>query len=163
MAVHSRKRWAALAAWCALSFAAGAIGAAASLHARDFYAQLVRPDWAPPPSVFGPVWSVLYLLMAIAAWRVATSNAAGSRTALVAFVVQLALNALWSWLFFGWHLGAASVLDIGLLWLLVASTLVLFWRIDRVAGALLVPYLAWLSFAGALCWTIWRTNPAVLG
>ncbi|HEY6940248.1 TspO/MBR family protein [Dokdonella sp.] len=163
MAVQSHRRWAALAGWCALCFAAGGIGAVASVDARGFYADLVRPEWAPPPSVFGPVWSVLYLLMAIAAWRIGLSNATGARPALVAFVLQLAVNALWSWLFFAWHLGAASVLDIGLLWLLVVATLVLFWRIDRIAGALLVPYLAWVSFAGALCWAIWRANPTLLG
>ena len=96
-------------AWLAICFIAAAIGSAASLQAGSFYTDLARPDWAPPPSVFGPVWSVLYALMAIAAWMVwRVAGFAAARTALVLFLVQLAFNALWSWLFFGWRLGGLS-------------------------------------------------------
>lgn len=106
-------QFAGLIGWLAVSFIASAIGAVASLQAGSFYTQLVRPDWAPPPSIFGPVWTVLYALMGIAAWLV--WRARGFRPAKVAltlFLIQLALNACWSWLFFGWHQGALAFLDI---------------------------------------------------
>jgi len=78
-------------------------------------------------------------------------------------VLQLALNALWSWLFFAWHLGAWAFADIVALWALVAATLACFWRVRRLAGALLVPYLLWVSFAAVLNYSVWRLNPQVLG
>jgi tryptophan-rich sensory protein len=133
----------ALAGWLAASFAAAALGALATRQAPEFYAQLVRPDWAPPGWLFGPVWMLLYTLMAIAAWRV--WGRAGFGTALYLFLAQLALNALWSWLFFAWRLGGAAFGEILLLWLLIAATVAAFFRIDRLAAALLVPYLAWVA------------------
>ena len=160
----SRKQIAGLAGWLVASFAAAAIGAAASIQAGPFYTQLVRPDWAPPPSVFGPVWAVLYALMGIAAWlawRVGGFRAA--RPALILFLAQLALNAAWSWLFFAWHRGAFAFADIVLLWALIVATLVAFWRLSPLAGALLVPYLLWVTFAGALNYSVWQLNPRVLG
>ncbi len=159
-----RKQIVGLVAWLAASFVAAAIGAAASVQAGSFYAQLVRPEWAPPGSVFGPVWTVLYALMGIAAWlvwRVGGFRAAG--TALTLFLVQLAFNALWSWLFFGWQRGALAFADVVLLWALVVATLAGFWRIRRLAGALLVPYLLWISFAAALNYSVWQLNPQLLG
>lgn len=155
---------AGLAGWLIVSFIAAAIGGAASVRAGPFYTQLVRPDWAPPPSVFGPVWTVLYALMGIAAWlvwRQGGFRAAGS--ALTLFFAQLAFNALWSWLFFGWQRGALAFADILILWALIAATLVAFWRIKPLAGALLVPYLLWVSFAAALNYAVWQLNPRVLG
>jgi tryptophan-rich sensory protein len=151
----------ALAGWLAASFAAAALGALATRQAPEFYAQLVRPDWAPPGWLFGPVWMLLYTLMAIAAWRV--WGRAGFGTALYLFLAQLALNALWSWLFFAWRLGGAAFGEILLLWLLIAATVAAFFRIDRLAAALLVPYLAWVSFAAALTYAVWRANPQLLG
>lgn len=159
-----RKQIIGLVGWLATSFVAAAIGSAASIQAGPFYTQLVRPDWAPPPDIFGPVWTVLYALMGIAAWlvwRVAGFRAA--RTALSLFLVQLAVNALWSWLFFGWHLGAAAFADIVLLWVLIVATLIAFWRIRPIAGALLIPYLLWVSFASALNYAVWQLNPQILG
>ncbi|WP_194721787.1 TspO/MBR family protein [Noviherbaspirillum malthae] len=153
-----------LAGWVIVSFIAAALGAAASIQAGSFYAQLVRPDWAPPASVFGPVWTTLYALMGIAAWlvwREGGFRAAGS--ALVLFLVQLALNALWSWLFFGWHRGAQAFADILLLWALILATLVAFWRIRPLAGVLLLPYLLWVSFAAVLNYSVWQLNPEILG
>lgn len=153
-----------LVAWLAASFAAAAIGAAASVQAGTFYAQLARPEWAPPGPVFGPVWTVLYALMGIAAWLVwRIGGFRAARTALMLFLAQLAVNALWSWLFFGWRLGAVAFADIALLWALVVATLVSFWRIRRLAGALLVPYLLWISFAAALNYSVWQLNPQLLG
>lgn len=159
-----QKQLLGLAAWLLLCFIAAGIGAAASVQAGAFYGQLVRPDWAPPGSVFGPVWSLLYLLMAIAAWlvwRVAGWRAAGS--ALGLFVLQLALNALWSWLFFGWRLGGPAFAEVLVLWSLIAATVVAFWRIKPLAGALLLPYLLWVGFASVLNYTVWQLNPQALG
>lgn len=153
-----------LIGWLLLSFAAAAIGAAASIQAAAFYQQLAQPTWAPPSSVFGPVWSLLYAMMGIAAWRVWREGGwRRQRGVLALFVLQLAVNALWSWLFFGWHRGALAFADIVLLWLLIAATTVGFWRVRPVAGALLLPYLGWVSFASALNFAVWHLNPGMLG
>jgi tryptophan-rich sensory protein len=159
----NRAQLAGLVAWLAVTFIAAAIGGAASVQAGTFYTQLIRPDWAPPPAVFGPVWTVLYVLMGIAAWLVwRVGGLRAAQPALTLFLVQLALNALWSWLFFGWQRGALAFVDILLLWALIVATLIAFWRVSRVAGALLVPYLLWVTFAAALNYSVWRLNP-VLG
>src|SRR5690606_34192503 len=128
------KQFIGLLAWLTASFIAAAIGAAASIQAGSFYSELVRPDWAPPPDIFGPVWTVLYALMGIAAWLVwRVGGFRAARTALTLFLVQLTVNALWSWLFFGWHLGALAFVDILVLWVLIVSTLVAFWRVSPLA------------------------------
>jgi tryptophan-rich sensory protein len=150
-----------LAGWLALAFAAGGVGAIASVDAASFYAQLAKPSWAPPAGVFGPVWSVLYGLMGISAWLV-WRTPGPRRAALTLFVIQLAANALWSWLFFGWHLGAFAAVEVLVLLALIAATLRGFWRASRAAGALLVPYLLWVAFASALTWSVWRANPGLL-
>lgn len=151
-------------AWLGVSFIAAAVGSAASIQAGSFYTQLVRPGWAPPPEVFGPVWTVLYTVMGIAAWLVwRVGGFRTARFALTLFLAQLAVNALWSWLFFGWHLGGAAFADIALLWVLIVATLVAFWRVRPLAGVLLVPYLLWVSFAFALNYSVWQLNPQVLG
>jgi tryptophan-rich sensory protein len=144
----------ALAGWFLLSFAASGVGAVASVNARDFYQDLVRPTWAPPGWLFGPVWTTLFALMAIAAWLVWRARGwQGARTPLTVFVFQLVFNALWSWLFFAWRMGTAAIVDVLLLWVLIVVTLVLFWRVRPLAGALLLPYLLWVTYASAL--TIW--------
>jgi len=165
MATQTKQRqFLGLVGWFVVSFAASAVGAVASIQAESFYGQLVQPPWAPPSSVFGPVWSVLYALMAIAAWLVWRSGGfRANRTALSLFVVQLALNALWSWLFFAWHLGAWAFADIGVLWAFIVATLVSFWRVRPLAGALLIPYLLWVSFASVLNYSVWQLNPQILG
>lgn len=152
-------------AWLALSITTSGIGALASANARSFYADLVRPVWAPPGWVFGPVWSALFLAMAVSAWLVwrVPQQSKPRSLALGFFVVQLAANALWSWLFFAWHLGGPAFIEVLVLWLLIAANTVAFWRIRPVAGLLLVPYLAWVTFASALNYTVWQLNPAVLG
>jgi len=147
-----------------MCFAASSVGAIASIQAKSFYGQLVQPDWAPPPSVFGPVWTVLYALMGIAAWLVWRSGGfRTNRQALTLFLVQLALNALWSWLFFAWHRGGLAFTDIVVLWLFIAATIVFFWRVRPLAGVLLIPYLLWVSFAAVLNYSVWQLNPQVLG
>lgn len=159
-----RKQLVGLVAWLIASFTAAAIGGAASVQAGPFYTQLVRPEWAPPSFVFGPVWTVLYVLMGIAAWLVwRVTGFRAAKTALILFLVQLALNALWSWLFFAWHRGALAFADTLLLWALIVATLIAFWRIRPLAGVLLVPYLVWVSFASALNYFVWQLNPQVLG
>lgn len=153
-----------LVAWLALSFITAAIGSVASIQAASFYAELIRPDWSPPASVFGPVWTVLYTLMGIAAWLVWRVNGFGrAAVALTFFLSQLALNALWSWLFFYWQLGAVAFVDIIFLWLFIVFTLAAFWRIHKFAAVLLVPYLFWVSFAALLNYSLWQLNPQLLG
>lgn len=149
--------------WMLVVFVAAAIGAFASVEAGSFYGQLVRPDWAPPAWLFGPVWSFLYVLMGIAAWLVWRDvGYALTHPALKLFFAQLALNALWSWLFFAWHLGALAVIDVLLLVTLIAVMLVWFWRINHVAGYLIAPYFLWVCFATALCVKVWQLNPQAL-
>lgn len=153
-----------LAAWLLATFVAAAIGAIASVEAAAFYLQLARPAWAPPAGVFGPVWSVLYTLIAVAAYRVWRKGGFRlHRTALVLFLVQLVLNALWSWLFFAWHRGALAFVDISLLLATIVATLIAFWRADRPAGLLFTPYVAWVLFASALNFAVWQLNPQALG
>ena len=153
-----------LLGWLMAAFAAAAIGGFASASADAFYAELVRPSWAPPGWLFGPVWSVLYGLMGISAWLVwRVRGFVGARSALVVFILQLVVNSLWSWLFFVWRQGALAFFEILLLWTLIVVTLVLFSRVSRLGAVLLLPYLAWVSFATALTLSIWRLNPRVLG
>lgn len=153
-----------LVGWVVGTFAAGSVGAMASARAATFYGQLSQPSWAPPAWLFGPVWSVLYLCMAVAAWLVWRERGfKGAAGALWLFIIQLVANALWTWLFFVLHAGALSMAEILLLWLLIAATIVKFWPVQRLAALLLVPYLAWVSFASGLTLSLWRLNPAVLG
>jgi len=153
-----------LVGWLVVSFAASAVGAVASIQAKSFYSQLIQPSWAPPSGIFGPVWAVLYALMGIAAWLVWRSGGfRPNRQALTLFLLQLAFNALWSWLFFAWHRGAWALADVLVLWIFIVATLVSFWCVRPLAGALLIPYLLWVSFASALNYSVWHLNPQVLG
>lgn len=153
-----------LLGWLLLVFTAAAIGGLASAQAGAFYTGLIRPDWAPPGWLFGPVWSVLYALMGVSAWLVWRARGfTGARTALLLFIAQLGVNALWTWLFFVWHQGSLAFAEILLLWVMIVATIILFWRISKVAGALLLPYLAWVTFAAALTYAIWQRNPGLLG
>ena len=110
------------------------------------------------------MWTVLFLLMAVAGWLVwRRHGVAGARLALGLFVAQMVANALWSWLFFAWRLGGPAFVEVLLLWALIAATLWTFWRLHRLAAVLLAPYLAWVSFAAVLNFTLWRMNPGLLG
>lgn len=150
--------------WLLLSYAAAGIGGLASVDAGTFYASLMLPRWAPPAWLFGPVWLVLYGMMGVAAWLVwRAGDAASRRHALVLFVAQLLANALWSWLFFRWRLGGLAFVDIVVLWVLVLATTRAFWRINTVAGAMMIPYALWISFAAALNYVAWRGNAWALG
>lgn len=157
-------RWLGLLGWLALCYAIAGLGAMASIQAASFYAELVRPAWAPPGWLFGPVWTVLFGMMAVSVWLVWRSGGwTGARAALTLFVAQLALNGLWSWLFFAWHLGAWAFADIVALWLVLAATIGAFAKRHALAAWLLLPYLAWVSFAAALNFAVWQFNPHVLG
>jgi len=153
-----------LLSWLMVSFAVSAIGAIASIQAKSFYGQLVQPNWAPPPGVFSPVWTALYAMMGIAVWLVWCSGGfRQNRYAIMLFLLQLSFNALWSWLFFAWQRGALALADVIVLWILIVATIISFWRVRPLAGALLIPYLLLVSFASALNYSLWQLNPQVLG
>lgn len=146
-----------LIGWGVLCLAVAAFGGL--FRPGEWYAQLQKPAWTPPNWLFGPVWTVLYTLMAVAAWLVWQQGGwAAQRWALGAFLLQLLFNGLWSPLFFGLRKPGLAFADIGLLWLALLATLILFWKVRPLAGALLVPYLVWVTFAAALNFTLWRLN-----
>ena len=146
-----------LVGWLALCFAAAALGGL--FMPGEWYAQLRKPSWNPPGWIFGPVWTALYTMMAIAAWLVwRRGGFAAQRLPLGLFFLQLLFNALWSPLFFGLHHPALAFADILLLWLALLATLPTFWQRSLVAGTLLIPYLAWVSFAAMLNFALWRLN-----
>lgn len=147
----------------AATFAAAAVGAAASSGAPEFYHQLTRPSWAPRTWLFGPVWTALYLLMAIAVWMIWSEQESRLATiALGLFLIQLAVNALWSWTFFAWRLGGGSFAEIVLLLALIVATVIAFWRVRPIAAVLMLPYVIWVSFALALNFVLWQSNPELL-
>jgi tryptophan-rich sensory protein len=149
------RKWLSLGGFVLVAFAAGFVGS--RFMPGDWYAALAKPSFNPPNSVFAPVWSVLYLLMAIAAWR--AWRKAGLDLASGLWLAQLGLNAAWSWLFFGRHLLAVALVDIVLLLALIAATTAAFFRRDRAAGWMMVPYVAWVSFATVLNAALWQLNP----
>jgi len=163
-AVHPMSRpIAGLVGWVCVVAVVAAVGAFASLDADLFYCALSRPAWAPAASLFGPVWTVLYLLMAIAAWRVwLRAGFAEARLELSLFLAQLVLNGAWTWLFFSLHKGLWAFTEIVILWVCIAAVTALFARRDRLAGALLLPYLAWVTFAAFLNFSLWQRNPSIL-
>ena len=144
-----------LAAWLVAAFVPAVIGA--PFPAPEWYRELEKPGWAPPPWLFGPVWTVLYAMMGIAAWLVDRSRPM-SRGALGLFGLQLALNALWTPIFFGLRRPFAAFVEILAMWVAILATVVAFTRARVVAGLLLVPYLAWVTFAALLNGAIWRRN-----
>jgi len=159
-ASNGTARAALLLGACLLAcFGAGALGGVGSAAAPGVYASLERPPWAPPAWLFGPVWTCLYLTMAVAVWWVVGAAPSLHRTlALRLFGAQLALNALWSWLFFAWGLRGVALGEIVLLWLVLAVTIAAFARVRRGAAWLLAPYLAWVSFAALLNASLWLRN-----
>jgi benzodiazapine receptor len=146
----------------ALAAVAGALvlGQLATFPNLPWYAELAKPSFKPPNWLFGPVWTALYALMAFAAWRVMRLRAEvpGRTFALALFFIQLALNAAWSWMFFWAHNPALGLLNIVPQLLFVVAAAVALYRIDRLAGACLVPLIAWVGFAAILNFSIWRLN-----
>ncbi len=131
---------------------------AAQFEPGEWYERLIKPRLTPPNWVFPPVWTLLYLMMAIAAWLVWRVADRKRVLPLTLFVVQLLLNATWSWLFFGLQKPGIAFIDIALLWLAIVLTTIAFWRVKIVAGVLLLPYLVWTTFAIYLNWEILRLN-----
>lgn len=141
----------------ALCFGAAFFGA--QFEPASWYADLDKPSWNPPSGVFAPVWTVLYLAMAIAAWLVWLRRGwRDGAVALTVFFVQLALNAAWSWIFFGLHRMGWAFVEIVTLEAAILVTAWLFWKVRPLAGALLLPYAAWVGFAATLNFTLWRMN-----
>ncbi len=125
----------------------------------EWYAELAKPAWNPPNWIFGPVWTLLYLLMALAAWLVWREHGlSGATLPLGVFVLQLILNAGWSWIFFGRHEIGLALVEILILWAAILWTIIGFWRLNPLSGGLMVPYLLWVTFAAALNAAIWRLN-----
>ena len=148
----------ALAGWLVLCFSAASLGA--FFMPGEWYARLKKPSWNPPGWIFGPVWSSLYTMMAVAAWLVwKRGGFAAQRRPLRLFLVQLALNGAWSPLFFGLHWPGVAFAEILLLWLAIVTTLTAFRPVSRVAAWLLAPYLAWVTFAAVLNFMLYRLNP----
>ena len=147
----------ALACLLGLTFAAAGIGSASTRAGLGWYRSLQRPAWAPPNWLFGPVWTALYLTMAVAAFLIWRRRGAWSLP-LGAYVIQLALNAAWPALFFGLHSPLAAFVEICVLWAAIVLTILLFWPVRRLAAVLLLPYLAWVSFAACLNFAFWRLN-----
>ena len=147
-----------LIAWLAICFAAAATGVFVTMG--QWFADLNKPSWNPPSWLFGPVWTLLYIAMAVAAWLVWRTGGWKLRTpALALFMLQWLLNALWTPLFFGLHRIDLALIDITLMWLAIAATIAAFYRISKSSAYLLIPYLAWVTFATALNFAIWRINP----
>jgi tryptophan-rich sensory protein len=147
----------ALIGWVLLCFTAASLGGI--FMPGEWYASLKKPTWNPPGWVFGPVWTALYTMMAVAAWSIwKRGGFAVQRRALRMFLIQLALNAAWTPLFFGLHQPGIAFAEMLLLWLAIAATIAAFWRVHRVAAWMLAPYLAWVSLAAVLNFTLWRLN-----
>jgi benzodiazapine receptor len=141
----------------ALTFGAAYIGSRFPVDA--WYAALSKPAWNPPNWLFGPVWTVLYLLMALAAWLIwRKGNLMATALPLGLFVLQLALNAAWSWIFFGLHQLGLALVEILILWVAILATIAAFWRLNPASGWLMIPYLLWVTFASALNFVLWRLN-----
>jgi translocator protein len=159
IALRPRPAAVGLVAFGLVALAVAAVGGLSATSAASDYAALNRPSWAPPPALFGPVWAVLYTMIAVSGWLVwRRSGFAGARTALIVYGVQLALNALWTPLFFGADLFGLAFAEIMVLAVAIVATIVLFARHSRPAAALLVPYLGWVGFASALNFAIWQLN-----
>lgn len=143
----------------ALVLVAGAAAFGGRFRPDAWYQALDKPAWNPPNWVFAPVWMVLYAAMAVAAWFAWRSGAGTLRTiGLSLWLAQLGANAAWSWIFFGRHRPGWALLDIGVMFVLILATLLVFFRLSAVAGWLMLPYLAWVGFAGCLNAALWVRN-----
>lgn len=158
--MNGRSSWIGLVVFIIVCLGAGGLGAFATTpEIEGWYRTIEKPTWNPPDYVFGPVWTTLYLMMAVAAWLVWKPE--GFKTVkmpLGLFAVQLVLNVTWSWIFFGRHQPGWAFAEILVLWLSILATMVAFFKNSTIAGWLMVPYLAWVSFASVLNFTIWRLN-----
>ena len=142
------------------TFSAAFVGARASMSSTEMYATMIKPGWSPPGWLFGPVWSVLYCLMAVAVWRV--WRLVGLRGAVIVYLIHLIFQALWSWLFFGLGRADWAMVDILILWLMILWLVFAFRRTDKLAYLMMIPYLLWVTFAAVLNGTLWALNGGVL-
>ena len=150
--------WPALVGFMLLCVVGGAASGLAT-PPNDWYWKLSKPLWTPPPWLFGPVWTLLYLMMGVSAWLLwRRRSRPDGRAAITLFFIQLALNFAWTPIFFGLHALGLAFAEITVLWLAIAGTIILGWRVHRVAVAMMLPYLGWVSFASALNLAIWRLN-----
>jgi tryptophan-rich sensory protein len=158
--MFDRESWISLVPFIVICFAAAGIGSfVTNTSVNTWYAQLRKPDWTPPNWIFGPVWTTLYVLMAVSAWLVWRSTEwSVTRSALALFGIQLALNTLWSLIFFGLREVRLAFVEIMLLWMMVVATVVSFLPLSRLAAWLLLPYLLWVGFASYLNFRIWQIN-----
>ncbi|OLY93361.1 TspO and MBR related proteins [Cnuella takakiae] len=155
------KNWVKLLISLALPQIAGISGALFTVTGEgSWYRQINRPSWNPPGWVFGPVWTLLYILMGIAFYLVWKNNSADrlKKPAMTFWIIQLVLNFFWTLIFFGAHETGWATLEIIVLWIFILLTILAFFRINKTAGWLMVPYLLWVSFATALTATIWQMN-----
>jgi translocator protein len=155
---EGRRSWLALVGWLVACYLTAAVGSAAG-SPGPWYDALAKPSFNPPNWVFGPVWTVLYGMMGVAAWLVWRERHRIRTLALGLFAVHLVLNAAWSWFFFGLQDLQLAFAGIIVLWTAILTLTLLFWRIRPLAGALLLPYLAWVGFASFLNFTLWQMNP----
>lgn len=153
-------RWIGLIVAIALCLGAGGLGAIATTPEIDgWYKTIEKPSWNPPGYVFGPVWTMLYVMMAVAAWLVwKPAGFKAAKLPLALFAVQLLLNVAWSWIFFHFHQLGWAFAEIVVLWLAIVATTITFFRRSKIAGSLMVPYLIWVSFASLLNFAIWQLN-----
>jgi tryptophan-rich sensory protein len=153
----NKKKIVGLIIWIFICSLAGIFGA--QFEPGSWYELLQKPAWTPPNWVFPVVWPILYVMMGISAWMLwKMEEVSLTDTEFTWFFMQLILNALWSWIFFGMELIATGLAEIFLLWVALIFTLFLFWHRNRTAGLLLVPYLLWVSYASALNFAIWQLN-----
>ena len=157
---HRYSQWIVLTGFLLAVFViAGAGSLFTSTGVSTWYRQLVRPSWTPPDWLFGPVWTVLYASMAVAVWLVWRRCIPRSRWAIGVWLVQLLLNGAWSPIFFGLHSIGGGLITIALLWLAILATVGVFWPVSRAAAILMLPYLAWVTFASCLNLALWKMNP----
>ncbi len=158
MIVNERwKKILGLLGWLVITGLVAAFGS--QFESGPWYDALEKPSWTPPSWLFGPVWTVLYILMAVAAWLVWSKHRSeGAPLALGLYIVHLLFNGAWSWIFFGLEMPGLALLDIIVLWVMIVVLIVLFYRYRPMAGWLLIPYLLWVSYATALNLAIWSMN-----
>ena len=155
----ARRSALAFSGFLTASFTVSILGGLATASSLDtWYRTLAKPSFNPPGWIFGPVWTALYIMIAVSGWRVWRKIGFTDIRAFAIYGIQLTLNLMWSVLFFGMNAVGAAFLELVLLWAAIAATLVLFLKHDRIAALLLAPYLAWVGFAGLLNFSIWKLN-----
>ncbi|MGV3772168.1 MAG: TspO/MBR family protein [Verrucomicrobiales bacterium] len=153
----NRRIFLGLICWLALHFAVAAVSSL--FRPGAWHAALEKPSWHPPNWLFPPVWTTLYTLLSLSAWLVWKKAGFENHARIwTIYLIHLALNLLWSPIFFGAHLIGFALVEMALLWISIIASIKMFWKISRPAAALLVPYLLWVSFALALNFSLWRLN-----